>query len=111
MATETRTRVHWYKERRPAGLRQKLPRGRAANPIRHGPKLGLSGLRPEVDLHSPDDLGHPGSRLDNAIMTPPSTSRRQRNPLLLFLFVGLFLLRFDTRSLLGLLFQEPPRSN
>ena len=35
----------------------------------------------------------------------------QRNPMLLFLFAGLFLLRFATRRLFGLLlFHEPPRS-
>ena len=30
--------------------------------------------------------------------------------MLLFLLPGSFLLRFDRRSLLGLLFQEPPRT-
>ena len=34
----------------------------------------------------------------------------QRNPLLLFVFVGLFLLRFEARRLFGLLFHEPPRN-
>ena len=38
-----------------------------------------------------------------------STSPPQRKPLLLFLLAGLFLLRFDTRTFLGLLFQDPPR--
>jgi hypothetical protein len=33
----------------------------------------------------------------------------QRNPVLLFLFSGLFLLRFEQRALFRLLFQEPPR--
>jgi hypothetical protein len=33
-----------------------------------------------------------------------------RNPLLLFLFVGSFLLRLAERMFLGLLFQEPPRN-
>jgi hypothetical protein len=34
----------------------------------------------------------------------------QRNPLLVFLLSGLFLLRFAARTLFWLLFQEPPRS-
>ena len=33
-----------------------------------------------------------------------------RKPMLLFLFVGLFLFRFADRQFLALLFQEPPRS-
>ena len=33
-----------------------------------------------------------------------------RNPMLLFWFVGLLLLRFAARKLLSLLFQLPPRS-
>ena len=33
----------------------------------------------------------------------------QRRPMLLFLFVGSFLLRFEVRRFLGLLFHEPPR--
>lgn len=33
-----------------------------------------------------------------------------RNPLLLFRFAGLFLLRLADRQFLGLLFHEPPRS-
>ncbi len=32
-----------------------------------------------------------------------------RNPVLLFRFTGSFLLRFETRTFCGLLFQEPPR--
>ena len=47
----------------------------------------------------------------------PDTDRRQgragerteRNPMLLFLFVGLLLLRFAVRQLIALLFQLPPR--
>ena len=35
--------------------------------------------------------------------------RAMRNPLLLFRFVVLFLLRLAARRFLGLLFQEPPR--
>jgi hypothetical protein len=38
-----------------------------------------------------------------------SSSRTQRKPMLSFRSSASFLLRFDTRSLLGLLFQEPPR--
>nr|VFJ49288.1 MAG: hypothetical protein BECKFW1821A_GA0114235_102241 [Candidatus Kentron sp. FW] len=34
----------------------------------------------------------------------------RRKPMLLFASFGLFLLRFAERSLLGLLFQAPPRS-
>ena len=34
----------------------------------------------------------------------------QRNPILLFRFVGSFLLRFEARVFRGLLFHEPPRS-
>ncbi|HSG44545.1 MAG TPA: hypothetical protein VLA72_15460 [Anaerolineales bacterium] len=38
------------------------------------------------------------------------SNREQRNPLLLFVFVGLFLLRLAERTLLLLLFHVPPRS-
>ena len=38
-----------------------------------------------------------------------SELRSTRNPMLLFVFVGLLLLRFATRLLLALLFQLPPR--
>jgi hypothetical protein len=39
----------------------------------------------------------------------PVSVLAKRKPLLLFRLVGLFLLRLAERSLLGLLFQEPPR--
>src|ERR1017187_5571626 len=38
-----------------------------------------------------------------------SSSQTQRKPMLSFRSSASFLLRFETRSLLGLLFQEPPR--
>lgn len=47
--------------------------------------------------------------VDKGIMPFFESYREQRNPLLLFLLEGLFLLRLDTRRLFGLLFQEPPR--
>ena len=39
-----------------------------------------------------------------------STSRTHRKPMLLFRFSGSFLFRFDARTFLGLLFQDPPRN-
>ena len=47
--------------------------------------------------------------LANGSRSLRSTSRAQRNPMLLFLLAGSFLLRFDTRRFVGLLFHEPPR--
>ncbi len=38
------------------------------------------------------------------------SDKAQRKPMLLFLFVGSFLLRFDARTLFPLLFHDPPRS-
>ena len=46
-------------------------------------------------------LRHKGKRGYSVLAT--------RKPLLLFRFVGLFLLRFAERRFCGLLFQEPPR--
>ena len=44
--------------------------------------------------------------LANGSRSLRSTSRAQRNPMLLFLLAGSFLLRFDTRRFVGLLFHE-----
>lgn len=49
-----------------------------------------------------------GSGLVCGIWRRP-TSATQRNPLLLFLLLGSFLLRFETRTSLGLKNQDPPR--
>jgi hypothetical protein len=40
-----------------------------------------------------------------------SASPTHRTPILLLRLIGSFLLRFDTRTFCGLLFQEPPRSD
>ncbi len=40
-----------------------------------------------------------------------SASPTHRTPILLLRFAGSFLLRFETRTFRGLLFQEPPRSD
>ena len=46
-----------------------------------------------------------------AILFPGEGAEAQRNPLLLFLFSGLLLLRYAARKLSGLLlFHEPPRT-
>jgi len=53
-----------------------------------------------------------GNRVQNAYILWPVTAEvlATRNPLLLFLFVRLFLLRLAERQLLSLLFHEPPRN-
>ena len=43
-------------------------------------------------------------------LSPRSAYPPHRNPMLLFRFVGSFLLRFETRTFRGLLFHEPPRT-
>ena len=88
------------------GKKAYLPRGgflysarsKAAGPGR-GP--GLIWLAPREIL--PRTQAMPSCRHEGNL------SRAQRNPMLLFWFVGLLLFRFATRRLFGLLFQLPPR--
>ena len=57
-------------------------------------------------MHAPYDRGRTNSSAPTAL----GSAAAQRNPLLLFLFSGLLLLRFEARKLtVLLLFQEPPR--
>lgn len=60
------------------------------------------------------ELARPHSYLKNAALArglPRSAYPLQRNPILLLRFVGSFLFRFETRTFLALLFQEPPRTS
>lgn len=64
----------------------------------------------EVEKLSRSGRGRSGSRGEEAMLLR-STSRTQRNPMLLFLFSGSFLLRYAARRFLASLLNAPPRLN
>lgn len=47
--------------------------------------------------------------MENRTLATGQASWAHRNPLLLFLFEGVFLFRFADRTFLALLFHDPPR--
>jgi hypothetical protein len=64
---------------------------------------------PEAGLALPNEsIVRPALAL--AFQKTMPASPTHRTPILLFRFSGSFLLRFDTRAFLELLFHEPPRS-
>jgi hypothetical protein len=81
--------------------RDRLVFGAARGAGSHGPEAVLA--RPASPWRKPA----PTRALEFA--RARSAYPAQRNPMLLFRFVGSFLLRFETRTFCGLLFQEPPR--
>src|ERR1035441_3008477 len=89
----------------------KLPQGGKDGFVFGAPPGGGSpGPKPGSGRGAPGGTGIPaGSGLLPAGQALP-VSPTHRSPLLLLRLPGSFLLRFDTRAFLALLFNEPPRS-
>ena len=79
--------------------------GAAAPPVVRSKRHGAGPLI----MTRPGRSSRTRRRLDAGRFRPLSV-RATRNPLLLFRFPVVFLLRFAERRFLGLLFQEPPRN-
>ncbi len=103
--------AQWQGKKSEAGPSANLP---APSPVVPGKAIWLSHpceagkrahghphITPDTSLDAPvPDEGHLGR----------TGGLARRKPLLLFRLSGLFLLRFAERTLLGLLFHEPPRN-
>ena len=85
--------------------RTRRRRNRPVVSMRHplGPRIGQKPTRRSRRL----PRAKTGTPVQGGLRA--ETTRHTRKPLLLFVFVGLFLLRLAERQFLGLLFHEPPR--
>jgi len=90
---------------RRAGLVFAREPGRAVIPIISRPGTETNSL----PSRSPAILGRPALTVTPACDKEGFGRRTTRNPMLLFLLSGLFLLRIADRQFLALLFQLPPR--
>ena len=95
----------------PAGLRLRYHEAgkRLVFGVRRPSRRCLAG-DPEKGRHSASNRDRRRSGLSTSLKGLWPLSPTHRNPTLLFRFCASFLLRFDARAFVELLFQEPPRT-